>query len=76
VRAIADAYLAFLYSKPAQRIGARHHYRPSDPEIAAETRFAEIPLLTVDEAFGSWDAAHAEHFAPGGVFDQIMAERR
>ena len=76
VRAIADAYLTFLYSKPAQRIGARHHYRPSDPEIAAETRFAEIPLLTVDEAFGGWEAAYAEHFAPEGVFDQIMAERR
>ena len=27
--------------------------------------------VTIDEAFGGWKKAQAEHFADGGFFDQI-----
>jgi ABC-type sulfate transport system substrate-binding protein len=37
-RAVAEAYLQFLYSKTAQEIEAKNHYRPRDPEIAARLR--------------------------------------
>jgi ABC-type sulfate transport system substrate-binding protein len=27
--------------------------------------------VTIDEAFGGWNKAQAEHFNDGGIFDQI-----
>ncbi|MCE9521334.1 MAG: sulfate ABC transporter substrate-binding protein [Alphaproteobacteria bacterium] len=72
-RAVADAYLKFLYTKPAQELIAQNYYRPIDPEISAKyaSKFPQIPLVTVDQVFGGWQKAQATHFADGGVFDQI-----
>jgi sulfate/thiosulfate transport system substrate-binding protein len=72
-RAIAEAYLAFLYSAEGQEIAAKRHYRPRDPGVAAKyaSRFAKIELFTIDQMFGGWDRAQAIHFADGGVFDRI-----
>ena len=74
-RAVAQAYLEFLYSPEAQELAAKRYYRPRDPVVAARhaARFPKIDLVTVDGAFGGWTAAHAKHFADGGVFDQIYA---
>ena len=33
--------------------------------------FAKVELFTIDEVFGGWAKAQKEHFAEGGVFDQI-----
>jgi sulfate transport system substrate-binding protein len=70
---VAKAYLEFLYTPQAQRIAARHHYRPADPEIAAEFKdqFRPVELFRLDEIFGSWAEAQKKHFADGGVFDRI-----
>ena len=35
-RAIARAYLEYLYSPEGQEIAARNHYRPRDPQVAAK----------------------------------------
>ena len=77
-RAIAEAYLQFLYSTEGQEMAARHHYRPRDPEVAAQhaDRFAAVRLFTVDEAFGGWQNAQRTHFADGGTFDQIYKPGR
>ena len=32
-------------------------------------------MVSIDAEFGGWMAAHAEHFANGGTFDQILAAR-
>ncbi|MGE3986423.1 sulfate ABC transporter substrate-binding protein [Pseudorhodoplanes sp.] len=75
-RAVAEAYLNYLYSNEGQRIAGRHYYRPRDPEVAK--RFAEIfpdvNLITVDEAFGGWRAAQKKHFDDKGVFDEIYSQ--
>ncbi|MBI5114289.1 MAG: sulfate ABC transporter substrate-binding protein [Rhodovulum sp.] len=73
-RAVAQAYLDFLYTPEAQRLIAAHFYRPSRPEHADAAdlaRFPRIRLVTIDGVFGGWSKAQAEHFAEGGVFDQI-----
>jgi sulfate transport system substrate-binding protein len=72
-RAVAQAYLEFLYTPEGQEIAARHFYRPRDPKVAARyaNTFPKIDLVTIDEAFGGWQKAQATHFADGGVFDQI-----
>jgi sulfate/thiosulfate-binding protein len=72
-RAVAEAYLKFLYSDEGQEIGARHHYRPRDAAAFARhaAQFPKIKLISVDEGFGGWQKAHATHFADGAIFDQI-----
>jgi len=77
-RAIAEAYLQFLYSPEGQEIAAKHHYRPRDPKVAAKyaSTFANVKLFTVDDAFGGWQAAQKTHFADGGTFDQIYRPGR
>ena len=73
-RKVAQAYLDFLYSPAAQKIIARNFYRPSKPDAADPAdlaRFPKIKLVTIDQVFGGWTKAQAEHFADGGQFDQI-----
>ncbi len=73
-RAVAEAYLQYLYSPEGQEIAAKHHYRPRDAEGRGQVRrasFAKVKLFTIDEAFGGWQTAQKTHFADGGMFDQI-----
>jgi sulfate/thiosulfate transport system substrate-binding protein len=72
-RAVAEAYLQYLYSPEGQEIAAKHHYRPRDAKVAAkyQGQFATLKLFTIDEAFGGWQTAQKTHFADGGTFDQI-----
>ncbi|NJL07237.1 MAG: sulfate ABC transporter substrate-binding protein [Methylacidiphilales bacterium] len=73
-RTLAQAYLDFLYTPVAQRIIAANFYRPSKPEAANPEdlkRFPTVKLISIDDVFGGWAKAQAEHFADGGVFDQI-----
>jgi sulfate transport system substrate-binding protein len=77
-KAVAEAYLQFLYTPEGQEIAAKHHYRPRDQKIAAKYAgtFAKVQLFTIDEAFGGWQAAQKAHFADGGTFDQIYRPGR
>ena len=72
-RAVAEAYLKHWYTREGQEIAARNSYRPRDSEIAKEYEksFAKVELFTIDDVFGGWTKAQKEHFAEGGIFDQI-----
>ncbi|MGY3390396.1 sulfate/thiosulfate-binding protein [Bradyrhizobium sp. USDA 3311] len=72
-RNAADAYLQYWYTREGQEIAARNFYRPRDAEIAKkyENSFAKVELFTIDDVFGGWTKAQKEHFADGGIFDQI-----
>jgi len=73
-RKVAQAYLDFLYSPAAQKIIASNFYRPFKPDAADPAdlaRFPKIKLVGIDQVFGGWTKAQAEHFADGGQFDQI-----
>lgn len=73
-RALAEAYLDYLYTPEAQEIIAAHFYRPSDKIIAAKyaAKFPQVKLVTIDDPiFGGWQAAQKKHFSDGGLFDQI-----
>lgn len=73
VRETADAYLEFLYTLEAQEIIARYSYRPFDAGVLQRnaSKFPDVPLVTVEGVFESWQDAHETHFREGGVFDQI-----
>jgi sulfate transport system substrate-binding protein len=71
-RAVAQAYLEFLYTPEAQDIAARNYYRPRDPTVAARyaERYPALDLVTIQD-FGGWDTTQATYFADGGLFDRI-----
>jgi sulfate transport system substrate-binding protein len=77
-RAVAQAYLEFLFTEEAQAIAARHHYRPGDAKIAAAhaADFPRLTLFTIDEVFGGWRKAQKAHFDDGGTFDLIYQPGR
>jgi len=72
-RALAQAYLEFLYTPEGQEIAARHHFRPRLEAVARKyaAAFPAINLIGIDDVFGGWQKAQKTHFADGGVFDQI-----
>jgi sulfate transport system substrate-binding protein len=76
-RAVAQAYLEYLYSPEGQEIAAKNFYRPIDPKVAEKhaKQFPKIDLFTVDAVFGGWTKAQRTHFADGGVFDQIYTRK-
>ena len=76
-RAVAQAYLDYLYAPEGQDIVGRHHYRPVDPIAAAKfaSEFPKLKLFTIDEVFGGWAKAQKTHFADGGSFDQVFSRK-
>jgi len=72
-RAVAEAYLQYLYSPEGQEIAARNFYRPRLDSVAKKyaSTFPKVKLFTLAEVAGDWHKAQQTHFADGGVFDQI-----
>ena len=72
-RRVAEAYLKYLYTPEGQALAAKHHFRVRDPQVAAKYRaeHPDLPMVTIDQAFGGWDKANVAHFADGGSFDRI-----
>jgi sulfate transport system substrate-binding protein len=75
-RALAQAYLEYLYSPVGQEIAAKNFYRPRLPAVAEKysAEFPKLNLFTLEEVFGSWAQAQKTHFDDGGIFDQIYTQ--
>ncbi len=77
-RAIAQAYLEYLYSPEGQEIAAKHYYRPRLVEIGKKyaKNIAQVKLFTIDEMFWRLDEEQVRaHFADGAHFDQIYLQK-
>jgi sulfate/thiosulfate transport system substrate-binding protein len=76
-RAVAQAYLEFLYSPEGQDIAGKHYYRPIDPKAVEKykAQLSPVQLFTIDEVFGGWTKAQKAHFDDGGIFDQIYSSK-
>jgi sulfate transport system substrate-binding protein len=72
-RAVARAYLDYLYSEAGQEIAAKNHYRPTLKAVADRhaKQFPQLSLFTITDVAPSWTEAQKTHFGDGGVFDQI-----
>lgn len=77
-RALAQAYLEFLYTEEGQEIAAKHYYRPRLAAVAAKyaAHFPSSNLFSIDEVAGGWREVQKIHFSDGGVFDQIYRANR
>ena len=76
-RALATAYLDYLYSPEGQAIAFKNFYRAWDASAAKPEDVARFPQLElVDIAhFGGWAKVQPEHFGDGGIFDQIYVPK-
>jgi len=72
-RAVAQAYLEYLYSPEGQEIAAKRYYRPRSEAVARKygNQFPKVKLFTLAEIIGDWQKTNKIHFADGGLFDQI-----
>ena len=72
-RAVAQAYLEYLYSPEGQEIAAKRYYRPRADAVAKKyaSQFPKVKLFTLAEIIGDWQKTDKTHFADGGVFDQV-----
>jgi sulfate/thiosulfate transport system substrate-binding protein len=70
-RAVAEAYVQYLYSEEAQEIIAKHGFRPVSSAAQARHPFPEIKRMGIDSFMGGWDEVQHTHFDDGGIFDQI-----
>jgi sulfate transport system substrate-binding protein len=75
-RAVAEAYLKYLYSPEAQDLIAKNGYRPREAAAAKKYAplFAKVELFTLAEVFGDWRSTQKKFFADGGIFDQIYGQ--
>ena len=79
-RDVAEAYVKFLYTEPAQEIIAKNFHRPTDPKVfARHTRlFPDMELRIATELVPSkkWDDVQKRFFAEGGEFDQLYSRKK
>lgn len=74
-RAVATAYLEYLYSPEGQEIIGKHYYRPRSAEAMKKyaDMYPEVRMITIDDPlFGGWQEAQKKHFSEGGVFDRLL----
>lgn len=76
-RALANAYLEFLYSEEGQTILARQYNRVNNETVAArfKDRFPAVKLVRVEDEFGGWDKVNKEHLNPDAKLDQLFGAR-
>jgi len=76
-RAVATAYLEYLYSDEGQDIIGKNFYRPvaQSAQKKYTKQFPQLDLFTIDQGFGGWAKAAKEHFADGASFDQIYVKK-
>lgn len=76
-REVAEAFVAFLFTKEAQEIYAAHGLRSLNPEVAAATA-EQYPALedvfTITDQFGGWSEAGPKYFGETGIYTQAIAD--
>ncbi len=72
-RAVAEAYLKYLYTDAGQEIAAKNFYRPRNAAVLAKykSQFPDIQLFTITDVAGPWKEVQPKHFADHGIFDQL-----
>lgn len=77
-RAVAEAFVQFLFTPEAQREFAKAGFRPVDSQVDQEfaARFPKVNDLFTVKELGGWQEVQAKFFDDGAVFDQIQAAIR
>jgi sulfate/thiosulfate transport system substrate-binding protein len=76
-RALATAYLEYLYSPEGQTILAKAYNRVADKDVTAKfkDKFPDVKLYRVEDEFGGWDKLNVDHLNAGAKLDQLFGGR-
>jgi len=76
-RALATAYLEYLYTEEGQTILAKAYNRVNNEKIAAQfkDKFPVVKLVKIEEEFGGWDKVNKDHLNPDAKLDQLFGAR-
>jgi sulfate transport system substrate-binding protein len=74
----ARALIEFLREPQAQRVFARHGFRPVLDSVAAEVAasFPRVEDLFTVQDLGGWDAVRRDVFADGAAYDRALERGR
>ncbi len=75
-RALAEAFLEFLYSSDAQQILADYGFRPVNPDAKPSSGERQSPakLFTMAD-LGGWASVEERLYGPEGLWTTIAAQR-
>jgi sulfate/thiosulfate transport system substrate-binding protein len=76
-KAVAQAYLEYLFTDQGQETIAKYGYRPLKPEAAqqAKVQFPNITLFPITTIARNWDDAQQKFFAENGILDTVIGTR-
>jgi sulfate/thiosulfate transport system substrate-binding protein len=76
-RAVAQAYLEYLFTDRGQATIAKFGYRPLKPEALqqAKVQFPNITLFPITAIARDWDDAQQKFFAENGILDTVTGTR-
>jgi sulfate/thiosulfate transport system substrate-binding protein len=79
-REVAEAFVKYLYTEPAQQEFAKFGFRPVVETVARNKEFSDkypkVKTLATVQDYGGWDKIQAKFFADGALFDQIQAKTK
>ncbi len=77
-RAVAEAFVKYLFTPEAQRVFAQTGFRPVDATVAKEfeRKYPKVAKLHTVGNFGGWEAAQKKFFDDGAIFDQVISKAR
>jgi sulfate/thiosulfate transport system substrate-binding protein len=77
-RGLAEEYLRFLYTAPAQELMVKHHFRPMMEPVRSQssTKLPALRLIPITQIAHNWDEIQSRFFAEDALFDQIVRSRR
>lgn len=75
-REAAEAFVAFLSTKEAQEVFAKHGLRSVDPEVAKATasQYPQVQDLFNIDYFGGWGKATPDFFGENGIYAQTVSK--
>lgn len=75
-REVAEAFVAFLYTREAQDIYAKHGLRVVNPESAAASAslYPDVEDLFTVDYFGGWDVVMVDYFGPEGIYSRVIQQ--
>jgi sulfate/thiosulfate transport system substrate-binding protein len=72
-REVAEAFVRYLFTPPAQKEFAKVGFRPIDANVGQEVGqdFRRVDKLLTIKDFGGWKEVQDKFFADGGIFDKV-----
>jgi sulfate/thiosulfate transport system substrate-binding protein len=77
-RAVAEAFVQFLFTPEAQAEFAKTGFRPVEASVAKtkeiSDKYPPVKTLATVKDYGGWADIQKKFFAEGALFDKIQAE--